>query len=86
MIDDMRPRQDILNELEYKPTIDAANIGVIIEDGIVTLMGHVLSYAEKHAAEPVVQRIKGVRAIAEDIEVRLPEHRKTADDEIASPS
>jgi osmotically-inducible protein OsmY len=49
----------------------------------VTLTGHVQSYAEKHAAERVAGRVKGVRAIAEEIEVRLPEHKKTADDEIA---
>ncbi|MEY9626337.1 osmotically-inducible protein OsmY [Sinorhizobium fredii] len=78
MKDDIRLRQDILKELEYE------NIGVIVEDGIVTLTGHVLSYAEKQAADQAVQRIRGVRAIAEEIEVRLPESRKTADDEIAS--
>lgn len=81
---DVRLRQDILDELEYEPSIDAANIGVTVENGIVTLTGHVRSYAEKHAAESVAQRVKGVRAIAEEIEVRLPDHKKTADDEIAS--
>jgi osmotically-inducible protein OsmY len=84
MNDDIRLRQDILNELEYEPSVDAANIGVIAEDGIVTLTGHVLSYTEKQAAIQAAQRIRGVRAIADDIEVRLPEHKKTADDEIAS--
>ncbi|MEY9626349.1 BON domain-containing protein [Sinorhizobium fredii] len=81
---DIRLRQDILDELEYEPSINAANIGVTVEDGIVTLTGHVQSYAEKNAAERVAQRVKGVRAIAEEIEVRLPDHKKTADDEIAS--
>lgn len=81
---DMRLRQDILDEFEYEPSIDAANIGVTVENGIVTLTGHVHSYAEKHAAEHVAQRVKGVRAIAEEIVVRLPEHKKAADDEIAS--
>ncbi|MBD9649909.1 BON domain-containing protein (plasmid) [Ensifer sp. PDNC004] len=77
-------RQDILDELDYEPSLDAANIGVTVENGIVTLTGHVHSFAEKHAAEQVARRIRGVRAIAEEIAVRLPEHKKTADDEIAS--
>ncbi len=80
---DSRLRQDILDELEYEPSIDAANIGVAVEKGVVTLTGHVHSYAEKHAAESITQRVKGVHAIAEEVEVRLPEHKKTADDEIA---
>lgn len=62
---DIRLRQDILAELEYEPSIDAANIGVTVEDGVVTLTGHVHSFAEKHTAERVAQRVKGVRAIAE---------------------
>ncbi len=80
---DSRLRQDILDELEYEPSINAANIGVTVEKGVVTLTGHVHSYAEKHAAERITQRVKGVHAIAEEVEVRLPEHKKTADDEIA---
>lgn len=83
MDNDVQLRQDILDELQYEPSIDAANIGVAVEGGIVTLTGHVRSYAEKHAAERIAERMKGVRAIAEEIEVRLPEHKKTADDEIA---
>lgn len=80
---DSRLRQDILDELECEPSIDAANIGVTVEKGVVTLKGHVHSYAEKHAAERITQRVKGVQAIAEEVEVRLPGHKKTADDEIA---
>ncbi len=49
----------------------------------MTLTGHVASYAEKVAAERAVERIKGVRAIAEKIEVRYPGHKRTSDDEIA---
>ncbi len=78
MDNDVQLRQDILDELQYEPSIDAANIGVAVEGGIVTLTGHVRSYAEKHAAERIAERMKGVRAIAEEIEVRLPEHKKTA--------
>ncbi|OAP35307.1 ornithine aminotransferase [Sinorhizobium glycinis] len=83
MMSDIRLRQDILDKLEYELSIDAANIGVTVEDGVVTLTGHVHSFAEKHTAERVAQRVKGVRAIAEEIVVRLPENKKAADDEIA---
>lgn len=76
--------QDVLDELDFEPSIDAANIGVAVENGIVTLSGHVESYAEKAAAEAAVRRVKGVRAIAEEIQVRYPERKKHADDEIAA--
>ena len=76
-------RQNVMDELEFEPSIDARNIGVAVDDGVVTLTGHVSSYAEKIAAEHATRRIKGVRAIAQEIEVRYPSEMKTADDEIA---
>ena len=76
-------RQDILDELDFEPSVKAANIGVAVENGVVTLTGHVSSYAEKIAAEQAVRRVKGVRAIAQEIEVRFPSDKKIADDEIA---
>jgi hyperosmotically inducible protein len=79
---DLQRRQDILDELEYEPSIDAAHIGVAVEKGVVTLTGHVARYAEKQAAIAAVRRIKGVRAIADEIEVRYID-KKTSDDEIA---
>ncbi len=82
-MNDMELRQDILDELSFEPSLEAEHIGVAVDNGVVTLTGHVGSYAEKTTAERVVQRIKGVRAIAQDIEVRFPEDKKTADDEIA---
>jgi osmotically-inducible protein OsmY len=83
MINDHQLRQDVLDELDFEPTVDAAHIGVGVHDGVVTLIGFVASYAEKLAAERAVRRVKGVRAIAQDIEIRLPSDKKTADDEIA---
>jgi osmotically-inducible protein OsmY len=80
---DKQLRQDVLAELEYEPSIDAAHIGVAVDHGVVTLSGHVSSYLEKLAAEGAVKRVKGVRAIAEEIEIRLPHDKKTSDDEIA---
>ncbi len=76
-------RQDIVDELELEPSIDAAHIGVAVDRGVVTLTGHVGTYAEKVAAERAAQRVKGVHAIAQEIEVRFPDAKKTADDEIA---
>lgn len=80
---DKQVHQDILDELDFEPRINAAHIGVAVADGVVTLTGHVKTYAEKLAAEKAVKRVKGVRAVAQDIEVRHPGDKKTADDEIA---
>jgi osmotically-inducible protein OsmY len=82
-MDDLSLRDYVLSELEFEPSVNAAHIGVAVDDGVVTLSGHVGSYAEKLAAEKIVQHLKSVRAIAEEIEVRLPSDRKTGDDQIA---
>lgn len=76
-------RQNLLDELEFDPSIDATNIGVLVDDGVVTLTGHVSSFAEMIAVENAARRVKGVRALAEELEVRCPNNKKTADDEIA---
>jgi len=73
----------VVEELEYEPSVNAEHIGVAVDDGVVTLSGHVGSYAEKVAVEQAVRRVKGVRAIAQEIDVRYPSDKKTADDEIA---
>lgn len=80
---DLQLRQDVIDELEFEPSVNAARIGVAVDKGVVSLTGHVASYAEKLAAVAAVRRIKGVRAIADDIEVRYPSENKTSDDEIA---
>ena len=80
---DLSLRQTIIDELDFEPSVNAAHIGVAVDNGVATLSGHVSSYAEKLAAEKAVKRVKGVRAIAQEIEVRFPEDKKTADDEIA---
>lgn len=71
------------DELTWEPSIDAEHIGVTAEDGVVTLTGHVGSYTEKIIAERAAKRVKGVRAIAQEIEIRLPNDKKTSDDQIA---
>lgn len=83
MISDMQLREAVLEELDFEPAVDAAHIGVAAHAGVVTLSGFVASYADKLAAERAARRVKGVRAVAEEIEVRLPSDKKTADDEIA---
>jgi osmotically-inducible protein OsmY len=84
MISDLQLRQDVLDELEFEPSVNAAHIGVTASKGVLTLTGFVTSYAEKAAAERAARRVKGVKAIAEEIEVRLPSDTKRADDEIAA--
>jgi osmotically-inducible protein OsmY len=76
-------RQDIIDELDFEPSIDAADIGVAVEDGVATLTGHVPTYAQKITVEDVVRRVKGVKGVAQQIEVRPFGTNRTADDEIA---
>ena len=80
---DKELRQLMIDELEYEPSIDATDIGVAAENGVVTLSGHVADYAQKTAAERAVWRVKGVRGLAQEIEVRLSGDKKHNDDEIA---
>lgn len=76
-------RQDIIDELDFEPSIDSADIGVTVENGVVMLTGHVPSFTQKLAAERAVWRVKGVKALAQEIQVRLPSDKKNNDDEIA---
>jgi osmotically-inducible protein OsmY len=79
---DSQLQKDVMAELEWEPRVDHANIGVAVQDG-VTLSGFVSSYTCKLAAEKAAKRVKGVRGLAEEIEVRFPSDAKTADPEIA---
>jgi osmotically-inducible protein OsmY len=67
-----------------EPSVDPAHIGVTTQDGVVTLSGHVPTVAEKLAAETAVRRVKGVKAVAEEIQVRLAFEAKRGDDQIAA--
>jgi hypothetical protein len=80
---DTQLRQDVLEELKWEPSVDANDIGVAVHDGIVTLSGDVPSYAEKLAAERVAGRVSGVKAIAEEIHVKLPGASQRTDVDIA---
>lgn len=82
-MDDKKLQDLVEEELAWEPSLNAANIGVGVKQGVVTLMGHVTSYSQKLAAERAVQRVKGVRALAEDLEVRFSGSAPSSDDEIA---
>ncbi len=78
---DKQLKQDVIAELGSEPSVNAAQIGVEVEDGIVTLAGHVDSFAEKWNAERAAQRVLGVKALAIEMDVKLPgsSHRTDAD-------
>jgi osmotically-inducible protein OsmY len=84
MSNDSQLQQAVLAELKWEPSITAAHIGVTAKAGVVALTGHVESYMEKRAAESAAGRVKGVKAVAEEIEVRLPFGTKRGDEEIAA--
>lgn len=84
MNDDHKLKTDVLAELAWEPSISADHIGVTAEKGVVTLTGHVDSYWQKVAAERAAGRLHGVRAIAEEIEVRFNGGAHHKDDEIAA--
>ena len=84
MFDDKQLQQAVIDQLKWEPSVKAAHIGVTAKDGVVTLMGHVESYSEKFAAEKAARRVKDVKAVAEELDVRLPFSVKHGDEEIAS--
>jgi osmotically-inducible protein OsmY len=80
---DLLLKQDVIDAIDYEPGLDARHVAVSVDDGTVTLGGYVRTYADKCRAEEAVKRVKGVRAIAELIEVRPIGSHLTDDDEIA---
>lgn len=80
---DSQLQHDVIAELEWEPSVDSADIGVAVDQGVVTLSGYVTSYAAKMAAEKATRRVSGVRALAEELKVRFASDPKTADHEIA---
>jgi osmotically-inducible protein OsmY len=80
---DVALQRDILAELAWDPTIVSTEVGVIVKDGIVTLTGHLDHYAEKHAIEQAVQRVAGVKALAIEMQVRLPSLFRREDADVA---
>src|ERR1700704_1211016 len=81
---DIDLQRDVLNELKWEPSVNAAHIGVSVKDGIVTLSGHVPSYAEKYAAEKAAKRVHGVSAVANELDVKLPYTSQRTDEDVAA--
>lgn len=75
-------RQDIIDELDFEPSINAANVGVAVQNGIVTLTGNVDTYIERMTAEAAARRVKGVKGIALEIEVVPFGSNKVTDEDI----
>jgi len=84
MITDNQLRDSVQKELGWEPRITSAHIGVAAKAGVVTLSGHVETYAQKLAAETAARRVKGVKAVAEELEVKLPFSIKRDDADIAA--
>lgn len=84
MSHDTELQKAVMAELNWEPKIVAAHIGVTAENGTVTLTGTVESYGQKHAAEMAAGRVKGVKAIAEEIKVKLPYEIQRSDADIGS--
>ncbi|MEO8064070.1 MAG: BON domain-containing protein [Pseudomonadota bacterium] len=80
---DSQVQQDVMAELKWEPAVHAAQIGVEVKDGVVTLTGEVSNYYEKLSAERAAQRVSGVKALAVEIKVRLGEFGKRRDADIA---
>ena len=80
---DAHLKADVTEELAWDPAVNATGIGVAVKDGVVTLTGHLDSYAEKHAVERAVHRVAGVRGIALELDVKLAPEHKRSDSEIA---
>jgi osmotically-inducible protein OsmY len=81
---DEQIQMDVLNELKWEPRIQPNEVGVSVKDGVVALTGWVDSYTKKWSAEEAALRIRGVKAVANDIEVRLPSSSERTDADIAA--
>lgn len=83
MTTDTDIKRDVEAALRWDPDIDATDIGVAVKDGVVTLSGFVRSYGQKYEAEREAKKVRGVRGVANDIEVKLASLDEHPDPEIA---
>ena len=77
-------KRDVTAELAWDPAVKATAIGVAVKDGVVTLTGHLETFAEKYAAERALRRVAGVQAIALELDVKLSPDHKRSDTDIAT--
>ena len=80
---DLQLQRDVLDELKFEPSIREAEIGIAAKGGVVTLTGFVDSYAQKFSAERTAERVGGVKAVADEIKVKLPGAHQRSDTDIA---
>lgn len=80
---DIELQRDVLEELKWEPSVNATHVGVSVEAGVARLGGHVPSYAERWAAENAAKRVEGIRAVVNQLDVRLPGTSQRADEDIA---
>jgi osmotically-inducible protein OsmY len=83
MRSDVDIRRDVEDELQYSPNIDDTNIAVAVKQGTVELAGFVKRFMDKYEAEMAAKRVAGVVGLANDIEVRVPQHDQRPDADIA---
>ena len=80
---DIQLKKDVEEELRWDPKVNSAQIGVTVDNGAVSLLGAVDTYAEKWAAEDATKRVGGVRTVAQDLTVKIQNEHKHSDSEIA---
>jgi osmotically-inducible protein OsmY len=81
---DAQLKREVLAELDWDPGVDATHVGVAVQDAVVTLTGHLATFAEKSAAERAAKRVAGVRGVAVELDVKLAPHHQVSDAEIAA--
>lgn len=80
---DAQLKADVTDELKWDDAVNASDVGVMVKDGVVTVTGHLVSFAEKHAIEHAVRRVAGVRGIALELDVKHAGSDPRSDSEIA---
>jgi osmotically-inducible protein OsmY len=81
---DAELQRDVLQALQWEPSVDATQIGVTVKGGVVTLTGHVTEYAQKFTAEAAAKRVHGVKGVANDVGVKLSDGGLRTDSDIAA--
>jgi osmotically-inducible protein OsmY len=84
MKNDLEIQNDVMDEIRWEPSLNPSEIGVAVKEGIVTLSGQVDSFFKKQTAEKAAKRVKGVKAIAEDIQIGVSPSYKRTDADIAA--
>lgn len=81
---DIEIQKNVIDELQWDPVLQSAQIGVTVKDGIATLMGYVANFSQQQAAENAAKRVKDVRAVAMDLVIKLPHDQQRTDTDLAA--